>query len=456
MGLRSGCKIDTDFSGGIYLPAVGAVPAMDSIETVEYVGDLFLPLEVDGREIAVEVNPDKSVCQGDILGRTDGYLLRAPRSGDLAGRRKIRTSRGRRCDSLVLRIKNRSEAENHSEAEKSSDQAEHSEDALVPGGIVGSSEAAHAIVLQKIEQAGIVEECSGQPLAKLLERQSGKTYAVVANVVPLEETLNGPLTILQFWPEQVYAGLTILKKFLAADRALLAWPHNFALDKRTARAWEIRAVPVSGKYPQGRPDALVRTLRKRRLVPTRKTKENSTLVVTPQLLRQVERAVLADSFALERLVTVCGDMVKKPGHYLVPIGMPLVELLKQAEITAQPHHVISGCSLAGKAVDAEQTVVDQCCESVMALHRLPRTAAHHCIRCGWCIDFCPAQIDPAQLMQFAETGQYHQANEIAVNTCLECGICSYICPSNLRIMENIQIIKRKLQPDKSAGKRGRK
>ena len=450
MGLRSGCKIDTDFAGGIYLPAAGAVPPLDSIETVEYVGDLFLPLEVDGHEMAVEVSPDKSVCQGDILAQGGGYILRAPRSGNLAGRRMIRTSRGRRCEALILRIKK------HSEAEKNSDQAEHSKDALVPGGIVGSSEAAHAIVLQKIEQAGIVEECSGQPLARLLERQSGKTYVVVANVVPLEESLNGPLTILQFWPEQVYAGLTILKKFLAADKALLAWPHNFALDKRTARAWEIRAVPVSGKYPQGRPDAIVRTLRKRRLVPSRKTKENSTLVFTPQLLRQVERAVLADSLALERLVTVCGNAVKKPGHYLAPLGLPLVELLQQAEITDQPHHVVTGCSLAGKAVDAEQTVVDQRCESVMALHRLPKTAAHHCIRCGWCIDFCPAQIDPAQLMQFAETGQYHQAKEIAVNTCFECGICSYICPSNLRIMENIQMIKRKLQPDKFAGKRGRK
>ena len=52
-----------------------------------------------------------------------------------------------------------------------------------------------------------------------------------------------------------------------------------------------------------------------------------------------------------------------------------------------------------------------------------------CIRCGRCVEVCPSNLIPQQMMIYAE--RFDDANFEAINgmECYECGCCTYVCPA---------------------------
>lgn len=63
-------QIDRDFDGGIYLTPLGEIPAPDRIEPVDYEGDLYLPLTIDGKTMmSVVVAKGQQVTRGALLAR---------------------------------------------------------------------------------------------------------------------------------------------------------------------------------------------------------------------------------------------------------------------------------------------------------------------------------------------------------------------------------------------------
>ncbi|MBN1844509.1 MAG: hypothetical protein JW810_02420 [Sedimentisphaerales bacterium] len=434
-------QIDRDFVGGIYLTALGDLPALERIEPVDYEGPLLVPLQIGSVPLSMQVRTGQCVSRGDLLARAADYCLYAPRPARIAGTQQVRTEGIRPCEALVLDPLPDCQRFDQTDPAGPADAPEGAAEGVFP------AQASHPAVWRQIEEAGIVSietaEGLGQRLRHLEQREEIRT--VIANATPLEPMLNAPLALLHQWNEQVFAGLAILKTWLAAQDAILAYPHDFALDTRPAHIWQVRCVPVSEKYPQGRAGSVLRTLEKMKQLPQRQRRKRSAVVFSIQLLRQVERAVLAGQKPLERVVTVCGDGVAHPGHFLAPLGLPVGVLLRQAGIHPDTQCVVEDSSLTGSAIDPDAAVVGPCTEALIAIRRARQDPCQPCIRCGWCIDDCPAQIDPVRLLHWAQTGQYQRARRGGVHACIECGICSYICPSRLRIMEHIQMIKRKLR-----------
>ena len=331
---------------------------------------------------------------------------------------------------------------------------------IPPAEIIGN-ETQKLAVLHAIERAGLLVPDTREPLAELLQKlQRQNIRVVVANATPIEPSLNTPLAILHCMGEQVFAGLAILINWLGADRAVMAYPHHFAIDREIADKWRVCPLPVSDKYPQARPASILRTLRKQghlsrfvsrtsrpHLPPVQARRlrypERSAVVFDMQLLRQVERLILANSLPTERIVTVSGDGVARPSHFIAPVGLPLKQLLERASIYDDAQCVIDGSSLAGVAVDPDKTVIGFVSQSFTVVRYLSRPAAQPCIRCGWCIDDCPAGLNPIRLLRLCEKGKSELAVRNGLHKCVECGICSYICPSHLPIMNAIRMMKRK-------------
>ena len=224
----------------------------------------------------------------------------------------------------------------------------------------------------------------------------------------------------------------------------MAYPHHMQVDEATAREWQVKCVPVSEKYPQGRSRSVLRTLQRQGHLRGRASGRLRAEVFGVQMLCQVERAVLSGELPTERIVSIVGDGVSKPGHYRAPVGLPITELLARSGMYEDAECVVEGSSLAGEAIQRESAIVGTLSESYTVVRRVPSSHSYSCVRCGWCIDDCPAEVDPARLTELAELGRYAEAQHYGLFSCIECGICSYICPSNLPIMENIRMIKRKL------------
>lgn len=437
MGLISFSKVERDFPGGIYLPPLGDCAPAHQIESLDYRGDLLIPLQVAAVPAMRPILPEgASVRKSELLARNDhGHRLYAPRSG-IVGPVGLTTIRGQtRQSALLLRCPAAPEA---AVPLRSGLQPAH------PERTTNHTGAKHEI-LQNIEDAGIVIPHTGRPLAQLLRHfENRKVGIVVANATPLEPELNTPLAILSHWPSEVFAGLAILKTFFDAHQAVMAYPYHFPIDNAAAAIWQVRCVAVSEKYPQGRSGSVLRTLRKQGHLPRRQAAQ-TILVFDVQLLRQVERAVLAADMPTERIVTVAGDGVAHPVNLLAPLGLPVTELLKQAQCYDDTTAIIDGTSMAGVSIDPADSVVCQGSQYFSAVRTIHRPPPQRCIRCGWCVRHCPAKIDPARLLQFAETGQYQRAAAIGIHRCLSCGICTYLCPSSLRIMDQIIMVRRKLR-----------
>ena len=60
-----------------------------------------------------------------------------------------------------------------------------------------------------------------------------------------------------------------------------------------------------------------------------------------------------------------------------------------------------------------------------------------CIRCGRCLEVCPAEISPAMITLALERKYFNAARDYGLEECLECGNCAFICPSNRPMMELI-------------------
>ncbi len=54
-----------------------------------------------------------------------------------------------------------------------------------------------------------------------------------------------------------------------------------------------------------------------------------------------------------------------------------------------------------------------------------------CIRCGDCIEACPASLLPQELLIAARTGNVVELETLGVKECIECGACDYVCPSHI-------------------------
>ncbi|TFG85969.1 MAG: 4Fe-4S dicluster domain-containing protein, partial [Chromatiales bacterium] len=59
-----------------------------------------------------------------------------------------------------------------------------------------------------------------------------------------------------------------------------------------------------------------------------------------------------------------------------------------------------------------------------------------CIRCGDCIEACPAGLQPQELLMAALTGNATDLLDLGVTECIECGGCDYVCPSHIPLTKH--------------------
>lgn len=286
---------------------------------------------------------------------------------------------------------------------------------------------------------------------KLLPPQGKVIDTVVVNGCECEPYLTCDHRIMLEQTERMLRGIRMVMRATGARRAVIGVEDNkldavTQIRARLPAGGEISCEAVETKYPQGAEKMLIKSLLGKEVPSGGIPADIGVAVYNVGTLAQLGDLVPKGRGLIERVVTVSGPAVRRPGNYLVPIGTPLRFVLEQVGAELDASEVILGGPMMGMAVASLDVCITKGVSGVVVYPPsepdLKPRSVYPCIKCGACLDACPVNLNPAMLGQLAGIRRYEEmATEFHLNDCFECGCCSYVCPSFIPLTQYFRIAK---------------
>ncbi|KAF0197707.1 MAG: electron transport complex protein RnfC [Bacillota bacterium] len=301
-----------------------------------------------------------------------------------------------------------------------------------------------------IREAGIVGMGGGgfPTHAKLKPPQGVVLDAVLLNGAECEPYLTTDHRVMLEWSADVVYGLRCLMKAARVEKGYIGIEVNKpdAIEALKAEAKDyssIEIVSLAVKYPQGAEIQLIDACLGRK-VPSGKLPLHVGVVVNNVHTAQaVAKSLRTGVPSIERVITVAGNCMERPGNLLVRVGTTFADILADRGLKCEPYKLISGGPMMGIAMYSADVAVCKCTSGILALSKDEATyrIPGNCVRCAKCVDVCPMLLHPTFIAQYAERGMMERAEEYGAVDCRECGACTYVCPVNLPLTQHIRLAK---------------
>ncbi|MBO5275288.1 MAG: electron transport complex subunit RsxC [Clostridia bacterium] len=312
-----------------------------------------------------------------------------------------------------------------------------------------------------IREAGITGMGGASfPTHAKLSSAMGKVETLIVNCAECEPYITADHRLLLEHPASVINGTKILLKALGLRHGIIAVEDNKrgAIDKLEALLGEgglISVKELQTKYPQGDERQLIYALTGKELPAGKLPSEVGCVIFNAATTAAVFTAFAKGLPLIERIVTVDGDCVNKPGNVIVPIGTPMIDVINFCGgFKGEPKKIIAGGPMMGNAVwDVNAPIVKGSSAILCFSAKLAKQSEHvACIRCGRCVEACPMHLMPAYLAQFAAADRLDACEKWDILSCVECGTCSYVCPGQVPIVQYIRAAKTRVNEEKKAAK----
>lgn len=282
---------------------------------------------------------------------------------------------------------------------------------------------------------------------KLTIPSGKKCNVLIINGVECEPFLTSDHRLMLEKGEEILIGVTILMKALKVERALIGIENNKPdaiahLRKLSAGLTGISVHALKVKYPQGAEKQLIKALINREVPSGRLPLDVGTVVHNVGTAFAVYEAVQKNKPLFERVVTVTGKSLERPGNYFVRIGTPLIKLIEAAGgMPDDTGKIVNGGPMMGKAVVNTDVPVVKGMSGVILFpaSESARKEIAPCIRCAKCISACPLNLEPYLLMTLSEMNLFERAEKERITDCMECGSCSFTCPANRPLLDYIRL-----------------
>jgi electron transport complex protein RnfC len=282
---------------------------------------------------------------------------------------------------------------------------------------------------------------------KLTVPSDKKCDVLIINGVECEPYLTADHRLMLEKGEEVLIGVTILMKALKVDKALVGIENNKtdAINHLTKLATIFPGITVHAlkvKYPQGAEKQLIKALINREVPSGHLPLDVGTVVHNVGTAYAVYEAVQKNKPLFERVVTITGKSLSRPGNYFVRIGTPVSWLIEAAgSMPEDTGKIVSGGPLMGKAINNPDVPVVKGTSGVILFPKAEseRMEISRCIRCAKCIKACALNLEPYLLMTLSEKGLFERAEHERITDCMECGSCSYTCPAGRPLLDYIRL-----------------
>ena len=282
---------------------------------------------------------------------------------------------------------------------------------------------------------------------KLTVPSGKKCDILIINGAECEPYLTADHRLMLERGEEILVGTSILMKALKVNMSFIGIERNKqdAIDHLTklSSAFEgIRIFPLKVKYPQGAEKQLIKALLNREVPSGRLPIDVNTVVHNTGTAFAVYEAIQKNKPLFERVVTVTGKSLSKPGNFFVRTGTPVSHLLEAAGgLPEDTGKILSGGPMMGKALNSTEVPVVKGTSGIVILRRdeSSRMKVNSCIRCAKCVSACPMGLEPFLLMALTERGLFERAGRERITDCMECGSCSYTCPAGRPLLDYIRL-----------------
>jgi electron transport complex protein RnfC len=313
-------------------------------------------------------------------------------------------------------------------------------------------EQSPSILMRRIGDCGIVGMGgAGFPTqVKLLPHRDKKVNALIINAAECEPYLTTDHRLMLEETDKILKGVKILQKILSVRYVFISIEKNktdaiYVMKKKatTKEYYGIKIIPLETKYPQGGEKQLISTVLNREVPSGKLPIDAACVVLNVASAAAVCDAVLEGIPLTERVITVTGNAVKRPGNYIVPIGTYVKEILEYCRTDfSKIKKVIAGGPMMGKSLPDICVPVMKQTSGLLVLDTItPSYSKNNCINCGNCVKACSIHLVPSLLAKYFEKDMYEEALKRNVMDCMECGCCSYVCPAKINILHRIRTCK---------------
>jgi len=270
---------------------------------------------------------------------------------------------------------------------------------------------------------------------------------LIINGVECEPFLTSDHRLMLERGEEILIGVSILMKALKVNKAMIGIENNKpdAVAHMTNLATAFQGITVHAlkvKYPQGAEKQLIKALIKREVPSGKLPLDVNTVVHNVGTAFAVYEAVQKNKPLFERVVTITGKSLSKPGNYFVRTGTPVKELIAAAGgMPEDTGKIVSGGPMMGKSLASTEVPLTKGISGIILFPAADsvRKESMPCIRCSKCIQACPMNLEPYLLMTLSEKGLFERAEKERITDCMECGSCSYTCPANRPLLDYIRM-----------------
>lgn len=309
-------------------------------------------------------------------------------------------------------------------------------------------------LLNIIKEAGIVGMGgAGFPTHVKLSPPPNKPIEfVILNGAECEPYLTADHRLMLEQPEKIIHGLKALMKVLDVKKGFIGIENNKmdALDtlrKLSEKDDSVEVVSLRTKYPQGAEKQLIYACTKRQVPSGGLPLEAGVVVANVATAAAVSDVLKTGMPLVERICTVTGSGIKEPKNLLIKTGTMLSEIVEQCGgLTDDIDKIIWGGPMMGISMSTLDIPATKTASGVLCLNEKDAFVpeASSCIKCGKCVDICPAFIQPMLLDAYGLKADYDTTEKLRVLDCIECGSCSFVCPAKRQLLQSIRVSKREV------------
>ena len=427
------------FPHGVHPPEHKEATERHAIRRLPFPDEMIIPLSQHiGAPAKPIVRAGQEVVRGEPIAEPGGFVsvpMHAPATGVVSRVDLALDARGQMTPSIYIRLYS------------------GSSQAVLYGAPCDIDSLSPQELVKAVQSPGVVGLGGAAfPTHVKLAVPEGKSVdTVIVNGCECEPYLTTDHRVMIEHTGHIFDGIRVVLRATGAREAVIGIENNKpdAIERLSSSippGLPVRVASLRTKYPQGAEKMLSKALLNREVPSGGLPSDVGVACFNVATLAQIGELLPKGQGLIERVVTITGPGVKRPGNYMMPLGTSLRFVLGQVGFSGAASQVILGGPMMGASVASLDVPVTKGVTGILVLteeevRRRP-DKIYPCIRCGACVQACPLYLNPSRLGILGQNNRYAEMEtDFHLNDCFECGSCTYVCPSNIPLVQYFRIAK---------------